>query len=78
MPKRFYVSPSQFWRLPDATDLPTLRREVEEAMASGASLVLDVEFEGILAELTIRGSGIAQFALVDIPLPGAETIDDLL
>jgi hypothetical protein len=77
MPKRFYVTPTQYWRLPEATDLATLREEVEQAALSGATLVLDVEFEGILAELTLIGSRLGAFALVDIPLPGAEIVEDV-
>jgi hypothetical protein len=72
MPKRFYVTPTQYWRLPDATDLPTLRSELEAAIVTGATLVLEVEFEGILSELTLLGSRLGSYALVDIPLPTEE------
>jgi hypothetical protein len=78
MPKRLYTTPSAYWRLPDGTDLALLRDEIDAAMVSGASLVLEVEFEGTLAELTLKGSAIGAYALVDIPLPNAETLDDVI
>lgn len=78
MPKRLYTTPGGYWRLPDGTDLGTLREEIDSAMVSGANLVLEVEFEGVLAELTLKGSSIGSYALIDIPLPSAETMDDLL
>lgn len=78
MPKRLYTTPSAYWRLPDGTDIETLRTEIDAAMASGATLVLEAEFEGILGELTLKGSAIGAYALVDLPQPGAELLDDVL
>jgi hypothetical protein len=75
MPKRLYTTPSQYWHLPDATDLPTLRGELDAAMETGSTLVLEVEHEGYLAELTIVGSRLGAYSLIDIPLP-TEILDD--
>lgn len=77
MPKRLYVTPSQYWHLPDATDLATLRAELDAAMENGSILVLEVEHEGFLAEMTLVGSRIASYSLIDIPLP-TEILDDLV
>jgi hypothetical protein len=77
MPKRLYITPTQYWHLPDATELPTLREELDAAMESGGTLVLEVEHEGYLAELTIVGSRLGAYSLIDIPLP-TEIVEDVL
>lgn len=77
MPKRLYVTPSQYWQLPDATDLGTLRTELDAVMERGGMLVLEVEHEGFLAELTLVGQRLGSYSLIDVPLP-TETINGVL
>ncbi len=77
MPKRLYVTPTQYWHLPDATEISTLRAELDAAMESGSTLVLEVEHEGFLSELTIVGSRLGSYSLIDIPLP-TEMGEDVL
>jgi hypothetical protein len=74
MTKRLYLAPTEFWRLPAETDLPTLRTELLTALESGATLTLEVDVEGILAELTIVGSRLSTFVLVDTPLPTGQLL----
>jgi len=75
MPKRLYVTPSQYWHLPDATDLPTLRQEIEEAVISGRTLTLLVNLEGVPAELVLLGSRLGQFSLVETGTPGINPVE---
>lgn len=74
MTKRLYLAPTQFWRLPAETDLPTLRTELLTAIESGAALTLEVDVEGVLAELTVVGSRISTFLLVNTPLPTGDLV----
>lgn len=75
MPKRLYVTPSQYWHLPDATDLATLREELEEAVVSGRTLTLLVNLEGVPAELVLLGSRMGQFSLVETGTPGINPVE---
>lgn len=75
MPKRLYVTPSQYWHLPDATDLATLRQELEEAVVSGRTLTLLVNLEGVPAELVLLGSRLGTFAVVETGTPGINPVE---
>jgi len=75
MPKRLYVTPSQYWHLPDATDLPTLRQELEDAVVSGRALTLLVNLEGVPAELVLLGSRLGQFSIVETGTPGINPVE---
>ncbi len=75
MPKRLYVSPTQYWHLPDATNLRMLKEELEEAVVTGRNLTLVISLEGVPAELNLLGGRLGQFALVETGTPGHNPVE---
>lgn len=61
------LDPNNRWTLPDSADLERVARSLREAIADKLFTEVQVVVSRVQATLTINGSQLAGFALIEVP-----------